>query len=121
VTNVQRDNVKVTVRMRTGVGPYRRNQLVETDPETAAGWMSANLADLMPLPAPALGELVAAAGSTAEGATDGEAARVDGTDKPRRRKAPRDAVVNGVHDLHDAAGTKPVEGADTGRSGDPAS
>ena len=124
----------VTVRMRTGVGPYRLNQLVTVEPDTAAGLMSANLADLMPAPAPAAGELIAAVetvaaqmrdghklNTAAEGAGDGEAARLDGADKPRRRKAPRDAVSNGIHGYHDEAGAKPVEGADPGRSGDPAS
>lgn len=94
----------VTVQMRTGVGPYRKNQLVETDPDTAAGWMSANLADLMPAP-PA-----AAAPAELEGATDGAPARVKSPRESGRRKAAGHAVGNGVHDSDDAAGSKPVEG-----------
>ena len=122
MTNVQLEDVKVTVRMRTGVGPYRLNQLVATEPDTAAGWMSAGLADLMPLPAPAAGGMLAAVEATAadlrdrhkldtgEGATDGTPKRVEGTNKPRRRSAARDAVVDGVRDGDNAAGAKPVEG-----------
>ena len=113
MTNVQREDVTVTVRMRTGVGAYRLNQLIDMEPDTAAGLMSAKLADLMPLPALATGGLVTSAALAQlgeEGAADGAAARVDGEGKPRRRKAARDAVGNGVHDNHDAAGTKPVEG-----------
>lgn len=106
--------------MRTGVGPYRLNQLVATEPETAAGLMSAGLADLMPAPAP-VGVLAAVEATaadmrdrhkldTGEGATDGAAKRVEGTGKPRRRSAARDAVVDGVSDGDNAAGAKPVEG-----------
>jgi hypothetical protein len=110
VTNVQLEDVTVTVKMRTGVGPYRLNQLVDAEPDTAAGWMSAGLADLMPVAAPAAGEVLAELDDTGKGATDGAAQRVEGTGKPRRRSAARNAVVDGVHDGDDAAGTKPVEG-----------
>jgi hypothetical protein len=106
--------------MRTGVGPYRLNQLVAIEPDTAAGLMSAGLADLMPVPAP-VGVLAAVEATaaelrdahrldTGEGAGDGTAKRVEGTNKPRRRSAARDAVVDGVRDGDNAAGAKPVEG-----------
>lgn len=113
MTNVQGEDVTVTVRMRTGVGAYRLNQRVELDPDTAAGLMSAGLADLMPaLPA----EIVPAELDT-EGAADATPARVKSGRESGRRKTARDAVIDGIHDQNDADSAKPVEGADASRSG----
>lgn len=122
--------------MRTSVGAHRRGDLVDVDSDTAAGWMSAKLADfagftsrheiidLAAVEVPPIStdytklfqdpdlQIVKADG----GAVDlGEKARnIAGADKPRRRKAPRDAVGDRVHGRDDAQNAEPVKGDNAG-------
>lgn len=122
--------------MRTSVGAHRRGDLVDVDSDTAAGWMSAKLADfagftsrheiidLAAVEVPPIStdytklfqdpdlRIVKADG----GAVDlGEKARnIAGADKPRRRKAARDAVSGRVHGRDDAQSAEPVKGDNAG-------